>query len=615
MNKKINIELDSINVPQRAKVFLLILLVSAVTKESLPTSFNVGGGGWWMCLNYVEEGTLYAGQPYCAQPPIIYYIGLGLLKTFGEDLLLLSMWILLITSNIVMYLLLGEILKKHGIYHPIIYSLLYLLTVYRFMGSINSTIACALFVVGYYILYYFRHIYRGLLAGVAFAFAVFTKYTTILPMLIVVGYAFSTQIFHTKNFGRRTRLTPKCGFQPFRDLMGAAIPILSLYLLLTHTYPNFMEYTFTGHQQQMSKDLIHSLVVLWETASLRTAASTIMLLILAYCVLKKFFQRDTFIYPLTTASLFFYGLGAILMWGEPHIGSYYMLPVYPFLVLTFMVVWRNSKKIFSALFLVTLIYPSIFGSPLQDISRWGFDQQKNQAIETIEYGLHYIPPQEGYVLTEGPRGYEKIFRRYHTPIKQKQVRVVGEGRGYTVHEDPAWAPELREKINLTHGVSQSYENLTEKEETLLKEIKKDRFSLIMYGPPQWSTLTRVLRETENHIRGSYCPIYVPNFLYQGDGKFYSSLYFQNPKDCIKMRRDLKKYYTKKFNEICSISSKAASRIKKTAYWNRYIIKQSCGVEKEFQYTETNRNKMNALDVIIMLLMYPPTFWFMKFLES
>ena len=75
-----------------------------------------------------------------------------------------------------------------------------------------------------------------------------------------------------------------------------------------------------------------------------------------------------------------------------------------------------------------------------------------------------------------------------------------------------------------------------------QEIRSGKYSLIMMGPPAWQIITENLDKTMDYMQKNYCHISVPNFIYMGNGRSETSLYFLKADDCRKMRDALNTYY-------------------------------------------------------------------------
>ncbi|MBD3388782.1 MAG: hypothetical protein GF416_06915 [Candidatus Altiarchaeales archaeon] len=575
-----------------------------VTHANIPSSFNIGGGGWWMCLDYVGEGTLYGGQPYCAQTPIIYYIGYILRYVVGERLLLPVTYVLVVSANIAGYLMIEQILKGHRLHHPVISPLLYLLMVYRFISNFVSTFSTFFLIAGYYTLLSAKD-NRALKSSLLFALSVYTKYTAILPIALILSYRALTRSFRIV-LGRKLQ-AELLDTGPLKDLTATAAAIALLLASFTLFYPNFVQYTLTGHGGQVEYDLSKLRSLYDEGVKVQTLAFLALIASVGYAMGMEYYDRETFIYPFTQLSLLIYSIIFLLSMGDTRIGSHYMMPAYPLLAVTYLVVWERDRRLFTFLFTATLVFPSMFGSPLLEHSRAGFDEARREAIEMIEYGFHYIPAQDGMVLTEGPEGWETVFERFNTPIEPSQVYVVNpDSKEFTVHEDTTWAPLVRDSLNLTVSYSDRDGELKPMEKLLAEEIMADKYSLIIEGPPSWSTMLRVIDAAGHHIDQNYCLIFNPSYMYEGRGRTNTQIYFRNRTKCRMMAEDMGRYYRERYDDICSLGGNAAYIVKRVLRWNNIRIAESCPVTEDFRYRERLRHNVRASDLLIFLIILPPT---------
>jgi hypothetical protein len=578
----------------------------------LPADFVIGGGGWWMCLDYVGAGTLYSGQPYCAQGPVIYYLGYLLRLFFGDRLLIYAFWAVVLSANAVIYLILRRILTHQSLYHPQVFGILYILMVFRFMSDITSTVATCMFIAGYYLLCHARSRHGGVLAGAALALAIFTKYTTVLPAVILLVSCLAMRTLrplHLKGVGISIR--PVFQKQAILDFIWAVIAIMTSFIILRQMHPLLVKYTVAAQTDLISRDILGKMAALLGNMSLNTAATAVILATLAYCVLRGFFGRDTLIFPLMQLTLVLHGLLFVLTFGVTQVGSSYFLPVYPFLAASYMAVRAKSNRIFTLLVLVTLVFPSIYGSPITDATRQEFDKEAAKAVRAMEYGLRFIPPQKGLVLVEGYGGYSERFREYGSRIDPEKVVVIPTREsGYTVHEDPSWAPKLRDEIGIS-GTKSPYDGLTDKEKALQSEILAGRYSLIVVGPPSWSVSFRVLSGIAGYMNDNYCTVYVPNYQYMGVGRSYTALYFQDRGDCEKMKGDLRGYYTANFNSLCGIGENSDKIVKMVASWDGYEIPYCCGIPQTPKYSPQEKDRARLQDLILALILYLPTYWALR----
>ena len=66
------------------KILVLLIVFTYIT-YAVPLEPIEVGSGFWMCLDYIREGTLYGGQLFCAQLPFLYYYGYLVMVLFGVE--------------------------------------------------------------------------------------------------------------------------------------------------------------------------------------------------------------------------------------------------------------------------------------------------------------------------------------------------------------------------------------------------------------------------------------------------------------------------------------------------------------------------------------------------
>ncbi|MBU0763146.1 MAG: glycosyltransferase family 39 protein, partial [Candidatus Altiarchaeota archaeon] len=580
---------------------------------------TTGGGGFWMCLDYLELGTLYSNQPYCAQGPTIYYVGYALFKLFGEDNLLYCMWFLVLSTNAVIYFLAMKMLKKDNADHIVIFSILYLITVFRFIFDVTSTFATALMLSGFYCLVYKDNKWKTLAAGSLFAAAVLTKYTTANVILFIyIYYLGRKSISKIKDCTVELRIK-KINAAVTELATVSIIPIAGMYLAYLR-YPNIFEYTVFGHSDQLRFGIIEGFKLLVSEMNLATFSTITIVVGLAYCLRKRYFNRNTIAYPIVWSSALIYCFFFILQNGDLRIGSHYMLPAMPFLCMSYSVLWKKDLKIFTILFIVTVIYPTVYGldiytNPIIDITRPVDSSEHDRQMMEIEYPMRYIPPQSGWTLYEYPRGEESLFVRYNITLDLDKVFIIPSGnRGYPSYEDPLWAPNLRKRINVTYEDNTAYETaLTDKEKQVAEDIKAGKYSLIISSPPAWFSTSRITKQAKDYLMKNYCVVYVPNFYYMGYWRSHTALLFRNRDDCQEMLWKTTEYYEENFEKICNISMEAVGVVYTVMEWNGIQLKEGCTNKPPLinRFNHRERMKTTIQDLIIACILCAATYYILK----
>ncbi len=566
-----------------------------------------------MCLDYLEAGTLYGGQPYCAQTPIIYYLMFVLQRIFGDVFMLYIVWALIIFAHIVNYHILGKILKRLGIFHNSMFLVLYVFIVYRFLSFITSTIATTFLVAGFYLLYYGPRKHVGVSTGILFTLAVFTKYTTVLPIVFSIVYYLIMNIFSFTDKGRgRIKMAYAFQKKPFTDLVIALSFIVITFIFFIWLYPNFILYTYQGHQGQLLLSLENGIKLLLVKRGLNTLSAVLILACILYSIGKGFFNKDTLKYPFITLTIYFSSVMHIMLYGVLRIGSHYMLPVYPFMVIAFMVLWKKSRRLFSLLFLVTLVFPSIYtpevyGSPVVDLSRAEFIRYGDKVKMDVGKGFSFIPPQDGHVLVELIKGERNIIEEYSIPVDPEKIDVIIEdSRGFPSFEDPAWAYTLRKMTNLSYPYSQAYEEpLTKDEKKIQEQLLSGKYSMIIIAPPAWASTSRIVYSSLEYTMANYCMVHIPDFFFFGSGREGSTFLFKDDQDCMKLLEDMNNYYNANFSKYCMYGERPVKVISEVFKMNQMELwgLKDCK-NPPAGYHPSDKDKVLLTDLLIIIVLYP-----------
>ena len=597
---------------KRAVTYAIYVALAYFVIAWFPAEFNLGGGAWRVCLDFIGEGTLYGGQPFCNQGPVIYYLLYPLFMVFGGFSEWLPQAILAIGAHACIYLTLAAMLKRDGIYEPRVFSMLYVMLVYRFIIHLTSSVATAFLLAGVYLLPGSRDARKGIACGLLLSLAVFTKYTTILPaVLAIVYYLFTSQMLGLKSIGgKRSILVDIDGKRMWTALLILGV-IFTVWAGLNARYENFSEYTLKGHAEQLSAPFDSAIRELFEKRSLNTVAGAIVLAGIAYAVALGRFNRKTMIYPFTQLTIVAYSLLFVFnkhYLGDTRIGGNYMLVAYPFLAATLTALYFKDARLFTIVLIACAVYPSIYNDGLVELTHSGFEAAKADAIKELQWGLHFIPPQTGMVLTEGPGGYEKIFSDYRTQIDPARVVVVnGEDGTIANYADADWTPTLSKEVDLS-GTHTKLTGDTVIIDRLTDEIRSGRYSMIMYGPPAWAILYNTVSKNKEMVDMNFCTVYVPNFMYDGKYRSHTSIYFANKNDCENFKVHIENYYSGNFTRFCGYGKRVGDTIKRVFRWNQMTVPYSCIYEYDWAFSEKQEYMTQWRDILIMAVMLFPGYY-------
>lgn len=593
------------------KIALLTALFAGTTYYVLPDKIDVGGG-WWNCLDYVGEGSLYSGQPYCAQGPVIYYLGFLYQSLLGEGGMLYFFWILIILSHTFTFILLSVMLRRESLLEPSSLALIYLLGPYRFIGKIAPPISVAFMMLGTYILLYRRGEYRGIAAGFFFSASIFTKYITLFPILAVLAY------FVYREAGRGGRADSHWYSHFPKDSEHALILCIEsmavVFLLLVVFLPGLIEYSFMS---QMDITRFHFLDVdriMFEQRNVNDLVFVVLLIVGVQSVRKGWFGGGRMLYPFAASTLAFHSFIFLRTKGTTIIGSSYNLAGYVFLAGFMMAVREKSFKAFTLLVLLVLVYPGVFPmdgfNPLLKLSRSSYYDYRDQASRMVETSFRHLSLVEGKVLYEGlgPQDLD-FFERYDTGIGPERVDVLYHGmKGLTLDEDGDWGPKIRSRM---HSMYPKWHesNLTSLEKTLQERILSGYYDLVYLGAPAWTQIGKIVDPVLPKLREKHCIVSAPNFYYMGGGRDYAYMIFKNWSVCRSYYERMVEDYERDYEKICSFSPMGARVVEIALDMNNYTISKKCVLEDDFDFS--GRKRAGWRDLVIAIVLYPILFIFLK----
>ncbi|MFH0861558.1 MAG: hypothetical protein V1875_00875 [Candidatus Altiarchaeota archaeon] len=579
------------------------ILILALGLVLFPRSFNAGGGGFWMCLDYLRDGTLYGGQPFCAQSPTIYYAGYLVDSTLGSYFPELTLPAISLVAHIVIFISLASILKRHKLYDPLIYPLLYVLLVFRYFGEAASSLATAFFMVGFVLAYGSNDRNRVLMSTLPFTLAILTKYSVAMPVALVLVYSIIRDGIRRTSDGGVSISFEGSGWRVWHLILTAAA-VVAAFAALSNFYPDLAAYTIYAHINQVQGGLISGLETMADQWLLSSFGAAILFAGVAWSVYRGFFDRETFVFPLLQVTLIANGLLLLMASGDPKLGEYYLLPVAPFLIAAMLAIRRRSRMAFAIIVVGALVHPAIFHTPLaQPLRTWSHDPAMD-AVREVEFGLKIIPSQRGYILMEGPPGHKEYMRKLWPQLDESRIDMITEGgRGFSQGEGPDWAHQLRGLVNITANFSQAYGKLSPQEMTLRSDLVAGKYSLIVAGPPSWFSIMNVVNSAPEPME-SYCTAYVPNFQYRGDGRVYTTLFFKDRQQCAMFKNLMIAYYQYNFEGICGLGRKAANSVRQVIAWGGAEVPFSCGAESDYAYSADTPNRAQWLDLLLFALILP-----------
>ncbi|VVB51007.1 Uncharacterised protein [uncultured archaeon] len=598
---------------------VLILLLGAVFYAH-PFGEQEFGGGFRVCLDFIQKGEgLYNLQPYCSQTPFIYYYGYIIRQIIGDSLLDFVLAATTLVADAVAYVVLRRVLEAEKLPSGFLYDAAFILfMVTPSVNQLPSAAAAAAVAAATYVLLYGKSRRRFLVGGVLFSVATFSKYTAAVPCVgLGLFCLFSGGHVKVKRNYPFFVVSDEGRFSfVFSRLL---LPTLILFIFLRMVYPHFLEYTLLAHvyrAQLTSWQAVLEMLIMYRNA----VPAVLYAAAVFYAVKEGALRSRRLMYAVVSAAgllLLMYSFTRATGMFTPPI--YYALPYLPFIVVTLAAVQVKYPKMHVLLFILLIVYPTLQVSPVDKYLHRdeSADLQKFRAL--ADWGFHFIPPQNGRVLIEvSDDDYlDTFFATFNiTTVDRNQIDTISPKQSVG-HEDPVWAPNLRRLL----GIQSTDDNieLTDAEKDIRKKLLNGTYSLVIYGPPSWTSVIRILEEVEKdglysttdqmHVLlgiknepVSYCVAITPNSYYGGTGRSDSTLFFREDEQCQKFLNDGLMYYGGHFNEICAESKKIAGLIH-DMYWrirpDMYFPTCPSGGKREVWLSKDTR-LMEGRDVALVL---------------
>jgi len=578
-------------------LFILILGILVVNKHPIWT--DVISGGWEVCIEYINEGSLYGGQPYCNQAPLIYYYGVAIKSIMGYRFLWLGFTLTKLFLLVIVFQLINKFTIHLGYGNSFINSVLFLYLIYPHAANKPEVLfSTVFFLLGFYVQYHKRFERWEFVSGILYAISLFFKYTAIYP----IGLGLIIQ-FH-RNFKNSIS-------NAILEVIKIISPTIVLTIIFYILHPLFWVYSVIGQIAYPASTLIDALHIQFFSWNIRSITLDALVVTYAYLLYNTRFKENErlyILYPLVCIPLV--SLSMTRAYNAFISPEYYALHTYPLLIVSTQVLLKRRPKFFVLIVGFVLLYPSFSGAGLLVMERDSYLSTEIKGLdELVMSGLRVLPPPHKSLLFESDReiiqyieknGPNSYFSRFGWKVFDGQNRYIYSDAEFTGAEDPYWAPRLRKLTNITLNYSIAREELSKSEREVKEEIIGGKYDVIMYTAASWLATTHILSDIPHTELNKYCEMYVPDFKHQGYGRGYSTIIYTNKSVCAQAAREMAEYYMERFNEICNKSQRASRVVKDTVMKNGFLMNIGCNSNTEVKGEDILRPRL--MDFIISALL-------------
>lgn len=594
---------------------------------------------WSICLNYMHEETFWSGQPHCEGAILPFYVLFALDSLVGREYVQIATIIFSTLITLLFSLLFLRVVQKELSQHDPFWPLLFfgLFFYVNTITNVEAIMNSFFFFVGYYFLFHTSSRWKYLFTGFFLSLSLLSKINVVVQIaFLLFWYAYETKMFFFADKKLHIVLKKEVLF----GFVQVLLPIAALFLLFSSLYPYFWIYSwgvFTN--QTISLSIFQTLREMFFFDL--TQADIIYIPILAVAAVGIYlFCKEQKFYALMTGPVFLLCIFLITRaFGLQFVtGLRYWSVITPFVALSLLrlqQLWQQfpQKQILQSFLVMLLLYPGFYYGPFQmkdDLSYidslnivdafspgW---QQKDTLVKQIHYGYSVIPPQKGRILLENDHaGFTRMAISFGSNIPLDNVDYLT--KKYMESYPDIWGFPRYQELLGEHLISSQESGLNAKEQEFIQKIDNGTYSLLIYGPPEWTITQKLFAHANQSVLSSYCSVAIPsNVWLTEEGWHLTYFFFQNPEDCSAVLQQMFSYYMQHYQEICTADQFTANMITIVLHDNDHLnFPYTCtqgggGLSFAKKGTAVKRQEL-VLMLLLMLVPFAYELFFFRSLQS
>ena len=609
------------------KILFLIIIIGFLLYKTLDYHGAIGYRETWsICLDYMHEGILWTGQPHCEGAIIPFYILYALDSVFGREYVQIATVIFSTLITIMFFWVFMRVVKKElGITDYFFPGLLFWLLFYiNTITDLEAILNSFFFFCAYYFLFYREDKYKNYFCGIFLLFAMLSK----INVIIQIGFLLLWYLYYSKTiFIEDKKIKIKPNRKIIFNYLEIFVPIIIGFSILTVLYNYFWVYSLHIFTNQVIERSFFEAFVLMITPDIVNISLIYVLLISISVISTYLFIKEKKFYSLLSGPVFFISMLLIARaFGIDFVGGLrYWSVIMPFSVLMILrlrqlFVNPLKRQIYMAFIIMVLIFPGLYTSPfhlkddlsyidkLNIIDRFtnGW-QEKDELIKQIHYGYSIVPEQDGRVLIESdPSLFKRTLVSLGSNIPYEKVDYLS--KKYMESHPDIWGfPRYQDLLGENIVYDPVSNNLNDKEKEIIKDIEAGKYSLIIFGPPEWAISERIIANVNNETLAEFCQVAVPNNVWlTEEGWHFSYFMFKEESNCIEMLEKMYVYYYDNYGAICGKDKFTANSITSTLRLNGIPFNKECasgGNSLEYLKKDIATKKVEIL-ILLALLMLP-----------
>jgi hypothetical protein len=570
------------------------------------------------CLGYLASGTLYGGQPYCFQGPVVYITAAVLQFIFGqlERGLIFSYCIsIFLVAGVIFLIVFHETAKKR--FFLVSFIIIFVFGKI-FVQDFATVVALVLVLAGFYVFQYMNFQGKYAIAGLLFSLSLFSKpHNT--PFVI------GPLLFFWLYKGYKEKAIK----EKIKPLIALSLPFFVLLGIFVLVFPNFIMYNYVIHTYNPTVQSISS--ILWELVIFKYYYNGLFLLLYIAvwiaalrCFFYKRFDVFSFISSISFLVLVIVVANKFTLYQLIDQYRYFSMFVPFFLVEMFMFgeeITKNPGKKVVLLFSISIVgigcilWLLLSGLTMNDfIMNKGINEQKvlDRIKLELEMPLLSIPQQSGKIFVS-----ENYLERYKLLFEDNPFKYIIKDdivnywlESYDSSHDPDLAVANNFiKIGMLRAEElNGYFNITSiniNDSQHMSSINSREYTLILVKPIDEVIIRRVMEENlKMGFKPTYCSINVP-FYHEGFNNseyFYIVLLFYDPEQCALFLEEMKEYYTNAFDALCERGEPFVEIVESSLLYKNIQMEKTCNSASKL-FLLNSGLRISALFFIILIWLY------------
>jgi len=522
-----------------AYIFIIIIVISSIIYlQDKP----ILDQRHYRCVELLNNGELYEGQPFCEQGPVLY-ITLSLLQLIALNYK--SLMLLHILLNVCVFVMIWSIARREVRHLDLSVLLLFYLPIIGVtsFGKPEMLLCTLFFLIGFLQFYYEGKHWSS---GFWFALSMLSKFS--VAPIIAFTMLFFVLIRHIHKVPKSLMVEWKEVFKSLKISLKPLITIIIVFFIVWLWKPNVFKYSVISHMGGTEQiPFGYAVVTLTNVLNQPNLSHLLIYFIILFFGFMLFKDKNVH-YFLSSAGfatiLYLFVKGASNLGGLNFVipkAVYYMIPVYAVWIIAMLKSISSKYSRIAWIFTIMIVFlPGYFVVPAIEnaVSHTKEDVEKQVLVDYARNFLEYIPRQH-HVLMDGPSSYKKY------KVNSDKIDFIDDQVQYEegVQIDPAYGPSLIELLGddyksweRDHMLHQTF---TEK---AVNYLFNREYSMVIVSPPSLLSVEKVISKVPGAIT-DYCNVSIPEFSYtEMRGRHHATLYFLNHSDCNTTLQLLDEYY-------------------------------------------------------------------------